>query len=186
MLYNVRQSYTPALELNEFTTRSLIIDTETVGKGAEVEIVEIALGDCEGSIVFHSLVRPTFNRLPRSTKEQRFEAAEFEGAPYWEEAWEKIAPLTDNKLLIAYNASFDCRALAAECARHRRRSNELGWRCAMQLVKRVVGTKKNLTLSEACALFGLEAGNHRADRDVLATWRLLRALAARAAPGVKT
>jgi hypothetical protein len=27
----------------------------------------------------------------------------------------------------------------------------------MQLVKRMVGTKKNLTLSEACTLFGLEA-----------------------------
>jgi hypothetical protein len=35
MLYNVRQPYTPALELYEFNDRSLIIDTETVGKGAE-------------------------------------------------------------------------------------------------------------------------------------------------------
>jgi len=47
----------------------------------------------------------------------------------------------------------------------------------MQLEKRAVGTKKNLTLAEACSLYGLEAGNHRADRDVLATWRLLKALA---------
>lgn len=176
MLYNVRQPYTPALELNEFTARALVIDTETVGKGVEVEIVEIALGDCEGRIVYHSLVRPTFNRLPRSTKEQRFDSSEFEGAPYWDEAWEKIAPLVDNKLLIAYNASFDCRALAAERARHKQPSPERGWRCAMQFVKRVIGTKKNLTLSEACALFGLEAGNHRADRDVLATCRLLKAV----------
>jgi hypothetical protein len=52
----------------------------------------------------------------------------------------------------------------------------------MQLVKRVIGTKKNVTLLEACSLFGLEAGNHRADRDVLATWRLLRALGTRAVP----
>jgi DNA polymerase III epsilon subunit-like protein len=180
MLYNSRQSYTPALEPHEFDDRSLIIDIETVGKGAEVEVVEIAIGDREGSIVFHSLVRPVFNRLPRSTKEQRFDTAEFEGAPYWEEVWENVGPLVDNELLIAYNASFDCRALAAERARHRQSSTERGWRCAMQLVKRVVGAKKNLTLAEACALYGLEAGNHRADRDVLATWRLLKRLVERA------
>ena len=185
MLYNVRQSYTPALELNEFNDRSLIVDTETVGKGAEVEVVEIALGDCAGRIVYHSLVRPTFNRLPRSTKKQRFDSSEFEGASYWDGAWERVAPLVDNKLLIAYNAPFDCRALAAERARHKQPSVERGWRCAMQLVKRVVGTKKNLTLSEACALYGLGANNHRADRDVLATWRLLRALGAHAMPEVK-
>ncbi len=179
MLYNVRQSYTPALELYEFDERSLIVDTETVGAGAEVEIVEIALGDCEGRIVYHSLVRPVFNRLPRSTKGQRFGRAEFEGAPYWDEVWMSVAPRIDNKLLIAYNAPFDCRALTAERARHRQASPERGWRCAMQLVKRIVGTKKNLTLSEACALYGLEAGNHRADKDVLATSRLLKALEAR-------
>jgi DNA polymerase III epsilon subunit-like protein len=50
----------------------------------------------------------------------------------------------------------------------------------MQLVKKIVGTKRNLTLAEACARYGLEAGNHRADRDVLATWRLLKILVERA------
>lgn len=181
VLYNTKHSYTPALELYEFNDRSLIIDTETVGAGAEVEVVEIALGDCEGKIFYHSLVRPTFNKLPRSTKGQRFDLTEFDDAPYWDEVWEKVAPVIDNKLLIAYNASFDCRALAAERARHRQSPTERGWRCAMQLVKRLIGAKKNLTLSDACALYGLEAGNHRADRDVLATWRLIRAVSARAA-----
>jgi DNA polymerase III epsilon subunit-like protein len=178
MLYNARQSYTPALEPHEFNARSLIIDTETVGSGGTIEIIEIAIGDCEGGIVHHSLVHPVYNKPPRPTKEQRFDGSEFEVAPYWEEVWEKIAPLIDNRLLIAYNASFDCRALAAERARHRQPSKERGWRCAMQFVKKSVGTKKNLTLSEACALYGLEAGNHRADRDVLATWRLLSSLIA--------
>lgn len=176
MLYNTRQPYTPALELFQLDERSLIVDTETVGSGPEVEIVEIALGNSVGEIVYHSLVRPAFNNLPRSTKEQRFDLKQFEGAPYWDDVWKTIAPLIDNRLLVAYNASFDRRALAAECARHRQRSTERGWRCAMQLVKKIVGTKKNLSLAEACALYGVEAGNHRADRDVLATWRLLGSL----------
>jgi DNA polymerase III epsilon subunit-like protein len=177
MLYNTRQPYTPALELYELGERSLIVDTETVGSGPEVEIVEIAFGNCAGEIVYHSLVHPAFNNLPRSTKEQRFGPKEFDDAPYWDEVWEKIAPLIDNRLLVAYNASFDSRALAAEQARHKQRSTERGWRCAMQLVKRIVGTKKNLTLADACGIYGLETGNHRADRDVLATCRLLKRIA---------
>ena len=179
MLYNARQSYTPALDPCEFNERSLIIDTETVGAGPEVEVVELALGDCEGRIVYHTLVRPLYNRLPRATRAtdaQRFARDEFDAAPEWAEVWAAVAPLLDNRLLIAYNAAFDRRALAAMRERNRQESNERGWRCAMQLAKARVGTKKNLTLTEACAHYGLQGGTHRADADVLATYRLLRRL----------
>lgn len=176
VLYNARQSYTPALDPCEFNERSLIIDTETVGAGPEIEVVELALGDFEGRIVYHSLVRPLYNRLPRSTPAQRFTREEFEGAPEWAEVWAAVAPLFDNRLLIAYNAAFDRRALAAMRVRNRQESNERGWRCAMQLAKARAGTKKNLTLTEACARYGLEGGTHRADADVLATYRLLKRL----------
>jgi len=176
VLYNTRQSYTPALEPFEFNERSLIIDTETVGAGPSVEVVEIALGDCRGRIVYHTLVRPLYNRLPRSTKSQRFTQSEFAGAPEWTDVWDAIAPLLDNRLLIAYNAAFDRRALAAMRVRHKQEATERGWRCAMQLAKTRFGTKKNLTLTEACAHYGLEGGTHRADADVLATYRLLERL----------
>src|ERR1043166_9483821 len=94
MLYNSRQPYTPALELHEFDERALIIDTETVGAGAEVEVVEVALGDRAGRLVYHSLVRPrgrsVYTRLPRATRGQRFDPREFERAPYWEEVWAAV------------------------------------------------------------------------------------------------
>jgi DNA polymerase III epsilon subunit-like protein len=176
VLYNARQSYTPALDRCEFNERSLIIDTETVGAGPSVEVVELALGDCGGRIVYHTLVRPLYNGLPRATKAQRFTHGEFASAPEWAEVWAALAPMLDNRLLIAYNAAFDRRALAAMRGRHRQESNERGWRCAMRLAKASLGTKKNLTLSEACAHYGLEGGTHRADADVLATYRLLERL----------
>jgi DNA polymerase III epsilon subunit-like protein len=181
VLYNARQPYTPALEPYEFNERSLIIDTETVGAGPSVEVVEIALGDCRGRIVYHSLVRPLYNAPPRATKGQRFDPREFESAPEWAEVWATVGPLVDNNLLIAYNAAFDRRALAAMRERNRQEARERGWRCAMQLTKRRAGTRRNLTLSEACARYGLEGGTHRADADVLATYRLLRRLVGGAA-----
>ena len=45
MLYNVKQPYTPPLEIHELNAHALLIDTETVGSGMTVEIIEIALGD---------------------------------------------------------------------------------------------------------------------------------------------
>jgi DNA polymerase-3 subunit epsilon len=176
MLYNTKQSYTLPLERHEFTRHSLIIDTETVGSGPLVEIVEIALGDTEGNIIFHSLVHPVFNRIPRSSKLQRFEKAEFDDAPDWMSVWAQIEPMLDSKLLIAYNAAFDRRAMSAMYARHRHTSRERGWRCAMQFVRQAIGTRRSLTLEEACAHYGLEGGNHRARRDVEATYKLLKSL----------
>ena len=176
MYFNTKQLYTPALEIYEFNERSLIIDTETVGTGATIEIVEIAFGDASGEIVFQSLVRPVFNSLPRASHVSRFEREELEAAPYWTDIWPRVSELVSNQLLIAYNAGFDRRALAATCARHQNDFEERGWRCAMQLVKKVAGVKKSLPLSEACALYGLPGGNHRAGEDVKATYRLLNAL----------
>ncbi len=119
MLYNVRQSYTPALEAHEFNPHALIIDTETVGTGSSIEVVEVALCDFEGRVLLDSLVRPVYNPPPRSTPAQRFDSAEFDAAPDWTDVWPALAALADNKLLVAYNAAFDRRALAATCARNR-------------------------------------------------------------------
>ncbi|HEX8173529.1 MAG TPA: 3'-5' exonuclease [Pyrinomonadaceae bacterium] len=176
MYFNTKQLYTPALAIYEFNERSLIVDTETLGAGTTAEIIEIAFGDASGEIVFQSLIRPVFNTLPRASKESRFDKDELASAPYWTDIWPEISELVRNRLLIAYNAGFDRRALAASCARHQHVTQERGWRCAMQLVKQVAGVKKSLPLAEACALYGLPGGTHRAAADVQATYQLLNAL----------
>lgn len=176
MFYNTRQSYTPALEPHEFNADALIVDTETVGAGPLIEIIEIALGDVEGRIIFDTLVQPAYNALPPPSKHRRFDRAELARAPEWADVWTELSSLIEGKLLIAYNAAFDRRALAATLSRYRLTSLERGWRCALPLAKQAVGTKRNVTLEAACAHHGLEGGTHRAAADVLATHRLLRAL----------
>lgn len=181
MFYSTKQSYTPALEPHEFDRHALIVDTETVGAGPLIEIIEIALGDIEGRIIFETLVRPVYNALPPPSKHRRFDRAELARAPEWTDIWDELSSAIDGKLLVAYNAAFDRRALAATLSRYRLTSPERGWRCALPLVKRAVGTKRNVTLEAACTHHGLEAGTHRAATDVRATYRLLRALIPHAA-----
>lgn len=177
MYFNTKQLYTPALAIYEFNERSLIVDTETVGAGSTTEIVEIAFGDARGEIVFQSLVRPVFNRInTRLFNQSRFDKEELESAPYWADIFPRVSELVRNRLLIAYNAGFDRRALAAACSRHQHETQERGWRCAMQLVKQVACVKRSLPLAEACALYNLPGGTHRAAEDVRATYHLLRAL----------
>ena len=181
MHFNLKQLYTPPLEIYELNERALIVDTETIGVGATLEIIEIAACDAEGQIVFESLVQPVFNALPPPSKHHRFVRAEFAGAPFWTDIWPSLSALVEGRLLVAYNAAFDRRAFAATCSRYQQSLGERGWRCAMQLVKQAVGTKRSPTLTEACAHYGLEGGNHRAARDVQATARLLQALKSAAA-----
>jgi hypothetical protein len=71
MLYNTKQLYTPALEAYEFNERALIVDTETIGAGAGIEIIEIALADAAGNVLFDTLVQPvsTLCRRRRSTSD---------------------------------------------------------------------------------------------------------------------
>ena len=176
MHFNLKQLYTPPLEIYELNERALIVDTETIGAGPTLEIVEIAVGDVEGGIVFESLVQPVFNALPPPSKHHRFVRSEFAEAPFWTDIWPRVSSLIDGRLLVAYNAAFDRRAFAATCSRYQQSSAERGWRCAMQLVKKTVGTKRSPTLTEACAFYGLAGGNHRAARDVQATAELLKAL----------
>ena len=175
MLFNTKLFYTPALEPHELNERVLIIDTETLGSGPAVEIIELAVGDSSGRIIFESLVSPLFNPLPSPSRHRRFETADFSSAPHWPDIWPELSRLIDGKLLVAYNAAFDRRALAATCSRYRVSSGERGWRCAMQLVKQKMGVKKSISLEMACAHYGVEGGCHRAARDVEATYRLLRA-----------
>jgi DNA polymerase III subunit epsilon len=178
MHFNVKQLYTPQLEIYELNERALIIDTETLGAGPTVEIIELAFGDINGELVYETLVQPVFNALPPLSKHQRFSRAELRDAPFWQDIWPQVSSIIDGRLLVAYNAAFDRRAFAAECSRYHHSTTERGWRCAMQLVKKQLGTKRSPTLSEACAFYGLEGGNHRAGRDVQATCQLLKAILA--------
>ncbi|MDX6694670.1 MAG: polymerase subunit epsilon [Blastocatellia bacterium] len=178
MHFNTKQLYTPALEVYELTERALILDTETVGAGPTIEIIEIAIGETTGRIVYETLVQPVFNALPPPSKHHRFDKSELRSAPQWTDIWPALSTLIENRLLVAYNAAFDRRALAATCSRYHHITREWGWRCAMQLAKKLTGAKRSLTLEDACAHFGLAGGNHRAARDVQATCELLKALSA--------
>lgn len=175
MYYDKQQLYTPALEPYELNERALIVDTETVGAGPLLEVIEIAVGKLNGDIIYETLAQPAFNPLPKPSAHHRFDHSEFITAPTWPELWPELAQILEGQVLIAYNAMFDRRALAATCSRYQLETPERSWRDAMQYIKKLLGVRKSLSLAEACTAFGLPGGTHRAGDDVCATAALLRA-----------
>ena len=99
----------------------LIVDTETTGTGVEAEIVDIAIVDTTGKVVYAALVLPegcipsaasAVHGLTRS----RLVAM---GARPWVEhhAWVEWA-MRDASVLLAYNLAFDVRMLKQIAKRH--------------------------------------------------------------------
>lgn len=166
--------FTPTLHRAEVSDRALFIDTETTGRSVTSEIIEVAVCDVDGNILFESLVRPTAS-VPRA-------AARIHGlttemlvcASTWERVWAQLMPLVSGRVLIAYNAAFDRRMIEVMAACYRLPLPVLRWRCAMQFVKEQDGLRRAPSLTEACQRYGVEPGTHRAASDAQATARLLR------------
>lgn len=171
--------YTLTLRAEDITDRALVIDTETTGRGATSEIIEVAVVTLDGTPLFSSLVRP-MSAVPRS-------AARIHGlttdaltdAPVWDDVWSDLEPLLCGKLLIAYNAPFDRRMVDLMCACYRLpRPAYLHWRCAMRYMRERGGWKRAPTLTEACRRYDITPGTHRALSDARATAALLRRMKA--------
>lgn len=168
--------YTPALVTAEINERALIIDTETTGRSATSEIIEVALCTIGGEVIFESFVKPSAS-VPRAAARIHSLTTEMlTEAPVWNVVWEQIAQRLEGRLLIAYNAQFDRRMIELMAARYRLALPPLRWRCAMQYVKVRSRWRRAPSLGEACAYYGLEPGTHRAASDALATAALLRLL----------
>lgn len=167
-------SYTPPLHHAEISGRALVIDTETTGRSVTSEIIEVAICDLNGNMVYESLVRPTAS-VPRAAARIHGLTTEMlVNSPTWNEVWQDLLPLIACRTLIAWNASYDRRMVEFMTARYRLELPIIRWRCAMQYVKEQMKSRRGTTLSEACRHFGVEMGTHRAATDAVATAKLLQ------------
>jgi DNA polymerase III epsilon subunit-like protein len=85
----------------------LVLDTETTGLGPSAEIVEIAILDQNGQVVFESLVRPKRPIPPDVVRIHGIEDNDVIFSPTWESLWPSIRKMLEGRTIIAYNADFD-------------------------------------------------------------------------------
>ena len=87
------------------------IDTETTGTGPHAEIIEIAIVDHLGQVLFDSLVRPKGKIEPDAVRIHNITPADVLDEKPWEEIWPQVEPLMAGKYICTYNSDFDLRLL---------------------------------------------------------------------------
>lgn len=91
----------------------VILDTETTGLDENSEIIEIAVIDLNGNVLFNSLVCPSVP-MPNNSYAIEVHGITNEmlaSAPKWPEIYHKIKQIISDKQVIIYNAQFDVRLL---------------------------------------------------------------------------
>lgn len=140
----------------------IIIDTETTGLDYDDEIVEIAIVDLDGNIVFESLIKPS-KPIPQEVIDiHGITNTDVEHAPTWNLISNKVLDIIKDKIILAYNSDFDVRMIQQSCKIYGIQFSELKDECIMHNVMEEWGTSKYISLKNA---IGEEYQSHRAADD---------------------
>lgn len=183
-IFNKKIEYTRPLEKSLLTKlkergNAVILDTETISKGGFVEIIEIAIlrWTATPELIASYKLNPTFH-----TKRVH------QTALAWPDVAQQIESALNNKVILAYNAPFDRRAIEAERARWWRVypdiRKELNWYDVAPLARQILKRRRTPSLTEAVnSLLSDEERKsvdhliqHRAEDDVLLLAALLNAI----------
>jgi DNA polymerase-3 subunit epsilon len=153
----------------------LFLDTETTGLGKQAEIVDLSIVALDGTVVFNQLVRPA-RRIPiDAILIHGITNEHVASAPIWSEVIETVRSILSERLVVAYNSSFD-RAMVEQCtAAAQVDCPPIEWHCAMRAFaayrKDVRLPSQNYRwrpLHEAAEWCGLSIPTHRALADAMA------------------
>lgn len=96
---------------NLLEQKPIYIDTETTGLGKEDEIIEIAIIEHDGTVLFNSLCKPTRSIPPEAVRINHITDEMVKDKPSWVVIWQKIRPLLFGRIIGMYNAEFDYRMM---------------------------------------------------------------------------
>jgi DNA polymerase-3 subunit epsilon len=161
---------------------ALVLDVETTGLDEDAEIIEIAVVDLAGAVLFESLVKPVGQVTPEARVIHGIDDTMLTDAPSWPVVYQLVVPLLVGRHLAAHNAEFEERMLTQTCNRHGLPliANS-GWACTMQMATplndgRWPNLARALELAGVVRVEGLMA--HRALGDALRCRQLLHGLVA--------
>ena len=89
----------------------IYLDTETTGVRSNAEVIEIALVDHNGELLFTSLVRPQHSIPADATRIHGITNTLVADAPSWNMLWPQVEAILADKKIGIFNASFDLRLL---------------------------------------------------------------------------
>lgn len=104
----------PYLHLDDF----VILDTESTGLSKTAEIVELAVINANGKVLYESTFYPKVEVDTMASKVNGFTRKNLEGSPLFKDEWEKIEKAIDGRSILCHNTPFDKRLIKQTCERY--------------------------------------------------------------------
>ena len=157
----------------------VIVDTETTGFRKSDEVIDLAAIDTRGRVLENTLIRPAGKISTQSSRVHGITAEELDAgsAPRYLDIHERIVSLLSSaRVVLAWNAPFDCRLLRQTAGRYGLEFPRATWQDLLQDYRRLrPGGQHGLTHAlEREGIAGVQA--HRALHDCQAVLNVMRAL----------
>lgn len=105
-------SMTPKQQAQKWLeNNALILDTETTGLDGSAEIIEVSVIDCNGNVLFDTLVKPTAPIPAEATRIHGITNDMVAEAPTWPEVIRQFEAVVRGRKLVIYNADYDLRII---------------------------------------------------------------------------
>lgn len=178
-------------EIAALLPQCVILDTETTRMYGEV--IDLAIIDgASGTVLFDSLIHPTTEKITEeATAVHGIRPGDTWDKPTFELVWPRIEAAIAGRWIVTYNAKFDQERIVQSARYNVTPLPQMTWLCAMEAYAAYwkepgrYGSYKWQKLEVACAQQGVELqGAHRALADAMATYQLIRAVAAKGATPV--
>ena len=165
----------------------VFLDTETTGLSDDAEVIEIAIVDANGAVIFESYCKPT---VPVESGAQAIHGIgpeKLKDAPSWLAIAAQVRAALEGKTVVIFNSDFDMRILSQTATAQGDEAlwlTELETVCAMYAAADVYGATNQygtISLANAAAAAGVEFQGraHSAAGDAATTallWRAMRTL----------
>lgn len=149
--------------------RYLMLDTETTGKGEDDEIIQLALLNLKGEVVYNQYFKPTKSAMG-AYHVHKISDEFLADKPRWTDCWAEIESILKDKVLLIQYAPFDTRLLNQTCSRYQLSSPyTFHYKDTVGYFRQTV---KKGALKEVMAVLGIEYDEtqlHNAVEDCLKT-----------------
>ncbi len=183
----------PSLSNRQFITRQQVVnyartkiksdpiylDTETTGLENTDEIIEIAIVNSKGNVVFESFIRPKKTIPASATAINHITNQMVADSPTWLDIWPKIKSLLSSHPIGMYNAEFDIRMILQTMAIYEiPNDTKFDAFDIMKVYSDYMRADRRYRLEQAGRNLGIPMPNsHRAADDTLLTRAVFHAIA---------
>lgn len=164
---------------NKIKEKPIYLDTETTGLEFDDEIIELAIVDTDGKVVFDSFIKPQKPIPLSATAINHITNDMVKNAPTLSMVWVQIRSILANNPIGMYNAEFDIRMIM-QSLRINRIPDQTKFNAfdIMRIYTDFMGTDRRYKLEQAGRNLGIKIPNsHRAADDTLLTRAVFHSIA---------